>query len=137
MSRSAFHVFFAVILLSMAGLAQTPARWGLSSDAQAKTLQPGETLNAQLKAEIDPGWHLYALEQPEGGPIATTIKVTEGKPFEIAGKIDSPKPAVKSDPNFLVDEKPLETKFFTDAVTFSVSLKTTAETRADVLSLDV
>ena len=39
------------------------------------------------KAELDQGWHLYALDQPEGGPIATTIKVTEGKQFTIDGQI--------------------------------------------------
>lgn len=137
MSRSLIQAFIALILFATAGLAQTPAKWSLSSEAQGKTLRSGEVLTAQIKAQIDAGWHLYALEQPEGGPIATTIKVTEGKPFEITGKIDSPKPTVKSDPNFLIDGKALETKFFTEGVTFSVPLKSTAETTAEALSFDV
>ncbi len=90
------------------------------------------------KAELDQGWHLYALEQPEGGPIATTIKVTEGKQFTIDGKIESPKPIVKTDPLFTgADDKPLETKFFADSVTFKIPVKATSETDFASLSLDV
>ncbi len=49
-----------------------------------------------------------------GGPIATTIKIAEGRPFEILGDIRSPKPKTAPDPNFIVDGKPLETKYFED-----------------------
>src|SRR5205814_5116496 len=95
-------------------------------------------LNASLKAEIEKGWHLYALEQPEGGPIATTIKVTEGVPFLIDGKIVSPKTIVRQDPLFTgLDGKPLVTKFFAESAVFSVPIKANAETRSDAVSLDV
>src|ERR1035437_9948847 len=132
--------FLLVILLLIASpaLAQNPAKWSLSSPNQAATIKAGETVQPSLKAAIDKGWHLYALEQPEGGPIATTIKVSAGSPFEITGKIGSPKPVIQTDPLFTgTDGKPLQTKFFSDAVEFSLSLKATAETAANTLSLDV
>jgi thiol:disulfide interchange protein DsbD len=139
MFRRVLPIAFILIALSAVVFGQDPGKWSLSSDVQGKGLSPGQTFKAALKAEIEPGWHLYALEQPEGGPIATTIKVTEGKPFEITGAIaSSPKPTTKTDPLFTgTDGKPLETKFFTGSVTFDVPLKATADTPADALSLDV
>ncbi len=138
MSKVVFRIIFAVILFSTAALAQNPASWSLSSDAKDKTLKAGDAAKADLKAEIEPGWHLYALEQPEGGPIATTVKITDGNPFEIAGKIGSPNPVIQIDPLFQgTDGKPLETKYYADAVTFAIPLKATAETTSAALSLDV
>ena len=43
--------------------------------------QPDSEFTSTLRADIDAGWHLYALDQPQGGPIPTTIKITEGRPF--------------------------------------------------------
>ncbi|MEP6788439.1 MAG: protein-disulfide reductase DsbD N-terminal domain-containing protein [Acidobacteriota bacterium] len=138
MYRSVLGITLFIIFFSSAVFAQNPAKWGLSSDAKDKTLEAGEAFKAALKADIESGWHLYALEQPEGGPIATTIKVTEGKPFDISGKIESPKPIVKEDGLFTgTDGKPLQTKFFTDAATFNIPLKATTEIGASELSLDV
>ncbi|MEO6049831.1 MAG: protein-disulfide reductase DsbD domain-containing protein, partial [Pyrinomonadaceae bacterium] len=138
MSKVVLKILFTTILLSMSVFAQNPAKWSLSSDVKDESLKLSETIKAELEADIEPGWHLYALEQPEGGPVATTIKITDGKPFEIAGKITSPKPAEKTDPLFTgLDGKPLQTKFFTSGVTFTVPLKTTADVRKDELALDV
>lgn len=132
------RILIAIALFSVSVFAQNPAKWSLSSDTKEATLKAGSTAKAALKAEIESGWKLYALEQPEGGPIATTIKVSEGNPFEISGKIESPKPKVKLDELFTgFDGKPLETKYFTEGVTFSIPLKTIAETAASALSLDV
>src|SRR5437764_152435 len=138
MQRSRIFLFLFFLFSWMTAFAQTPAHWSLSTDPQRSTLKSGENLSARLKAEIENGWHLYALEQPEGGPIATTIKVTEGAPFAIDGKIASPKPIVRNDPLFAgMDGKALVTKFFADTVTFSIPIKATAETTGGALSLDV
>ena len=120
-----------LLLIPVLGFAQNPSKWSLDSDAKGKSLRSGEAVKVNLKVEIEAGWHLYALEQPEGGPIATTIKVTEGKPFEIAGKIGSPKPIVEFDPNFKID-----TKFFINSVEFTVTIMATGETSSDELALD-
>ncbi len=128
-----------VLLISAAAFfAQTPAKWTLSVGDPLKQLNAGDKLRATLKAEIESGWHLYALEQPEGGPIATTIKVSESSPFQLAGKIESQKPISKIDPLFTgTDGKPLETKFFADAATFGIPLTASSGTSADAISLDV
>ncbi len=131
------RIIFAILLLSMAAFAQNPTKWNLESDSKDKLLKQGDEIKVVLKAEIESGWHLYALDQPAGGPIATTIKITEGSPFELAGQIQSPKPKIQPDPNFLVDGKPLETKFFADRAEFLLPLKATAESSADKIAIDV
>jgi thiol:disulfide interchange protein DsbD len=139
MHRTIFRIAVVVVLLGLPVLAQDPGKWSLSSSAQGKTLSAGDTLKVMLRAEIESGWHLYALDQPAGGPIATTIKLTEGKPFEVTGAITStPKPTSKTDPLFTGDDgKPLVTRTFTDSVTFDIPLKATGEVAADSLSFDV
>ncbi|MFM9903035.1 MAG: protein-disulfide reductase DsbD family protein [Pyrinomonadaceae bacterium] len=126
-------IFIAPVLV----FSQSPAKWSLSSGNASSQLKSGDKINVSLKAEIENGWHLYALEQPEGGPIATTIKVTEAAPFEIDGSITSPKPTIKPDPNFPVNGKPLETRFFTDSVIFSIPLKAVADAASNAVSIDV
>lgn len=138
MFRLLLRLAFVHVCLSVAVLAQNPSSWSLSSDKQNADLRSGETLTANLRADIESGWHLYALEQPKGGPIATTIKVSGGSPFEITGKITSPKPIQKIEELFVgEDGKPLETKFFENTATFAVPLKATANAAASSLALDV
>ena len=111
MHFAVFRTISLIILFSVAALAQSPAKWSLSTDAKGPMLANGDAFKANVKADIETGWHLYALEQPEGGPIATTIKFSEGAPFEITGKIESPKPVTKVDPLFIgLDGKALVTK---------------------------
>ena len=137
MKRVYLTLFLLCVLLPAAGLAQNPAKWSLESEAKGKSFKTGETFKAVLKAEVEEGWHLYALDQPKGGPIATTIKVADSVPFEITGEIESPKPIIQPDPNFIVDDKPLDTKFFKDRAAFGLNLKATEEAAAEKLSVDV
>lgn len=138
MFKQIFFLALTVLMLSTVMFAQGPAKWALTADMPGQQMADGDKVTVTLKADLERGWHLYAPEQPEGGPIATSIKVTEGKPFAIDGKIESPKPIVKTDPLFTgKDDKPLETKYFTDAAAFKVPLRATAATQIDALLLDV
>src|SRR4030095_1294980 len=38
-----------------------------------------------VSADIEPGWHVYSITQPAGGPMATKIKVTESADFKVLG----------------------------------------------------
>lgn len=126
-----------ILLLSPAAIAQNPTKWSLDSDSKGKEISKEATVYVKLNAEVEPGWHLYALDQPDGGPIATTIKVPEGSKFVISGKIVSPQPKVQPDKNFIIDGKPLETKFFTDKAEFTVPLKALENALSDAIALDV
>lgn len=112
--------------------AQNPAKWTLSLSPKEGRLAAGASVEAVLSAEIAPGWHLYAPEQPQGGPVPTTIGVAEGSPFEISGKIVSPAPIKEFDPNFKI-----ETKFFKDRASFSVPLRAGADSPVAAVALTV
>jgi thiol:disulfide interchange protein len=130
------HLFkYAIIisLLSTAAFAQNPTKWKLEVfDRKSDDVKSGESFTAGLTAEIESGWHLYAIEQPEGGPIPTTITVAPDSPFSLAGKVSSPKPTVKFDPNFNID-----TKFFENRISFAIPLKATKDGSTESLALDV
>ena len=137
MLRLNYKLFLLILLLPVFSIAQNPAKWSLDLAGKTGPVRQGSSLKPVLKAEVEPGWHLYALDQPQGGPIATTIKITEGKPFVIDGDIASPKPKVAPDPNFTVDGKPIETKYFVDRAQFTVPVKTVTDAAIEDLSFDV
>ncbi|HKP69199.1 MAG TPA: cytochrome c biogenesis protein CcdA [Pyrinomonadaceae bacterium] len=118
-----------LLVLPVAGFAQNPTKWSLSLKAydtetnfkRADRAQP-LVITAQLDVEIEDGWRLYALDQPDGGPIATKITVPPDQRFEFSGNIRSVEPKSKADPNFIIDGKPLTTRYYEHSTTFSVDL---------------
>jgi thiol:disulfide interchange protein len=125
-------IFFLILVLPVFALAQNPARWSLESGAKGKSLKQGEKFKAALKAEIEDGWHLYALEQPDGGPVPTTVKVGENVPFILEEKVTTPTPVTKFDPNFNID-----TKFFEKRAQFNLPLQASADAKTDDLAINV
>lgn len=112
----------------MPAVGQDPVAWKLDAASDS----------AKLTAAIEGGWHLYALDQPVGGPIPTTIKATDGKPFVINGKIMNAKPIVKAETLFTgSDGKPLETKFFERSAVFDVPIRLNDGAAAGDISFDV
>ena len=133
-----FVIYIAIILFALpfAASAQNPTKWRIDSGRLPAASDNGP-VKVDLKVDIEKGWYLYGLDQPAGGPIATTIKVSEGSPFEIAGAIDAEPPKTKLDPNFQVDGKPLETKYYENSAAFGVSIKSTAALKLEDLKFDV
>ena len=127
-----YFILSAVLFLPVAAFAQNPVSWSLESDAKGKSLKADEKFSAKLKAQIEGNWHLYAVEQPTGGPFPTKITVAENLPFAVDGKTSSPEPITKFDPNFQID-----TKFFAEKAEFDIPLKTTAEANGDDLAINV
>ena len=56
---------------------KSPVAWTISS-APTQPLRPETRFSVRVHAAIAPGWHLYALEEPEGGPLETVIGLGEG-----------------------------------------------------------
>jgi len=54
--------------------------------------------------KLDPGWHLYSLSTPKGGPIPTTIRPAQGAPID-ALRVYQPKPSRAMDPNFNLERR--------------------------------
>jgi len=110
---------FAAALLLIATTAyaapKSPAQWHIkAAPASAKA---GAKITLTISGKIDPGWHLYAMEEPDGGPIATVVGLTEGDPADLLS-VDESKPILIDDPLFH-----LRTGFFRSAVDFTLHLR--------------
>jgi thiol:disulfide interchange protein len=128
----AFVCAFGVIAIGCAFAArgqepQNPIQWSASAGNSGVPIKPGQPLNATVTATIASGWHLYSMDQPQGGPTPTRVTLPEGQPFRLAGDVKEPAPTVKFDPNFN-----LQTRFFENSVTFIVPLKVASGTPAGV-----
>jgi thiol:disulfide interchange protein DsbD len=111
---------------------QNPAKWSLRFEGEKSSFNSGDTAKAILRADLEEGWHLYAMEQPPGGPIATTIKIPKDSEYTIAGPISSGDSISQFDSNFNI-----ETKFFKNNAEFNVPLEFAATVDREKIELDV
>ena len=109
-----------------------PIAWQLTVKDRAVTVKPGAVFNARLSARIEEGWHLYALDQLEGGPIPTRITGPPEQNFELTGSIESPAPLKTRDENF-----DLETEYYEQSVTFTLPVRAAAKAPAGRHKLQV
>jgi thiol:disulfide interchange protein len=90
------QIFLLTLLLISAftGVAQIlqPVKWNFDS----KKISDTET-ELMFKANMDKGWHIYALSVPKDGPIPTSFKFEPSDKFELVGKMKSPKPIEEYD----------------------------------------
>jgi DsbC/DsbD-like thiol-disulfide interchange protein len=119
------HLLLLLFAVPAVGFAQVPgtAKW----EAIAQPLNKQGVLVVNLTAQIEKGWHIYALSQPPGGPIPLRIAVEPGTPYELAGNITGAVPQKHRDPSFN-----LETQFYTDSFTLKVPVKATSGVGAAV-----
>jgi thiol:disulfide interchange protein DsbD len=90
----AVTLFTAALLCAQA---RNPVAWTIDTSSSM----------VKVQATMDPGWHIYALTSPAGGPTPTTIKLGETK--AAAGiELYQPKPEVKFDPNFNMNVEAFE-----------------------------
>jgi len=82
-----------------------PAKWSL--ELQPAAAAPGSKVLARLQAKIEPGWHLYSLTTPAGGPIRTTIRLDDNAAVE-SFRVFEPQPKRAFDPNFNLDTETYE-----------------------------
>ncbi len=131
--RYAF-VFVLGALICGTGRTQSPTqtvRWtaGLASSAAVK---PGARATVAIAAEVQPGWHVYALVQRPGGPTALRVKLDENP---IARAADAPTGSAaqrRYDPSFN-----LETQFYAGSFTLRLPLHLNAGVGAGRYQLPV
>jgi thiol:disulfide interchange protein DsbD len=114
----------AILVLVVAGVIgtgapavpPTPAHWTITG-LPHKPINAGATFVLTLVARIDPGWHIYAQEEPEGGPIPTVIGLAKQDPLTLVS-IDEPQPRMVADP---VLRQPVG--MFQDKVSFQLRVR--------------
>jgi len=107
----------ALLLITTAAYAapKSPAHWHVKT--VPTSAKAGAKIALTISGQIDPGWHLYAMEEPDGGPIATVVGLAEGDPADLLS-VDESKPILIDDPLFH-----LRTGFFRSAVDFTLHLR--------------
>lgn len=92
----------ASLLLAVPLAAQRPTdivKW--SAKPVQTEVKAGAALQVEVTADVQPGWFLYGLTQPKGGPIPLRFAGAKGSPFQVEVKgIKGPEPIVKEDPVF-------------------------------------
>ncbi len=95
---------------------QRPAdvvRW---SAAPVGIAAAGSTVKVTVAAKVQPGWKLYAIEQPADGPKPLTFAVPKESGFSVTTtQITAPKAKVQNDDNF-----GLQTRYYENDVSFTV-----------------
>src|ERR1700719_920449 len=96
--------------------APDPVQWTLS--VKPDSVKPGGKVLVTLTATIQPGWHMYSLTTPKGGPNPTTVVIADNA--AVAGfKVFQPKPERQMDSAFK-----LETETFEKELPLSVEITT-------------
>jgi thiol:disulfide interchange protein DsbD len=109
----------------------TPIRW--SAQQPSESVKAGQSVSVQVTAVIDEGWHLYALDPVEGGPIPTRISASPTPAFTLREKdIDKPEPKRAQDPNFNI-----ETAYYEESVTFGLPIAVASDVAAGEREIEV
>lgn len=96
---------------------QRPVKWSYA----AKRLSKTEAV-VYMKATLDNGWHIYSVNQTEGGPLKSSFNFSKNSAYTILGKLIEPKPLVKYEEVFKMD-----VKYFEKSVTFQQKIKLNAK----------
>ncbi|MEQ1896051.1 MAG: protein-disulfide reductase DsbD N-terminal domain-containing protein [Vicinamibacterales bacterium] len=110
-----------IAVLLLAQTAVIPANVVTWTLQQPRPVRAGEAVSLTLTATIAPGWHLYAMAQPEGGPISTEVSLPATALATFARPIVASKPATIVDPNF-----DLRVQLYSESATFTLPLRVAA-----------
>lgn len=102
----------------------SPVKWNLDQKPSGK----GE-IELTFKATIEPGWHLYSTDLPDGGPLKTTFTFSsDSTNYIVIGGITSlVAPSKEHDKIFNMD-----LSFFSNQATFIQKIKVVSEQSFDI-----
>lgn len=100
-----FIITALIILFSSSTFCQVlhPVKWSYG----IKRINRNEAI-VYMKASIDDGWHIYSVNQADGGPVRTSFIFTPSKDYQLLGEIAEPKPITKFEDAFNMNVKYLE-----------------------------
>ena len=125
-------MFLLVVLLTVAtAFVQRPSdvvKWSAQAAAPAA---PGSVAQIRVVANVQPGWKLYAIDQPTGGPRPLTFAVSKESAFRVNPKqIEAPRASIKKqDENFAFD-----TKYYENEAAFTLPVTVPPGTAAGTSS---
>lgn len=87
-----------LINLSVSAQILHPVHWSYA----AKKLSKTEVI-IFIRATIDDNWHIYSVNQKDGGPLKTSIEFTLSKAYHLVDRITEPPPITKYEEAFTMD----------------------------------
>lgn len=103
----AFLLIFLSGIVSVFAQVENPASWSFSR----KSLGNNE-YELVFKARIEPGWHIYSMYTPEGGPMATTLTLENaGNGVSLLGDAVENEPLKEFDEDFGVEVWSFENEY--------------------------
>jgi DsbC/DsbD-like thiol-disulfide interchange protein len=87
---------------------EAPVKWSYA----AKKLNGTEAV-VFLKATIQKGWHIYAMNVKDGGPIKTSFTFSPSREYSLIGKPSEPAPFTKYEKSFSMN-----VSYFENSVVF-------------------
>ncbi|MDT0690416.1 cytochrome c biogenesis protein CcdA [Salegentibacter sp. F188] len=114
-------ILIILLLFSLQGFSQIydPVEWSASVE------KASEAENEYLlifSAEIEDGWHLYAQDVPEDGPIPTTFTFENNESYEVLGETEEEEGITVDDPVF-----GMRIKYFENEATFQQRIRLLGE----------
>jgi thiol:disulfide interchange protein DsbD len=100
-----------------------PISWTTSVEKMGK-----DQYKLFIKATIEPGWHLYSQEVPQGGPIPTKVQFEPSSNFMRIGQTKELDGKVVDDPVF-----EMKIKYFEGATVFTQMVKIKTEKSFDII----
>jgi thiol:disulfide interchange protein DsbD len=87
----------AAVLIGSQAFSQIekPVKWSFAIKKESNT-----EATVFLKADIQNSWHIYSLDQKEGGPIKTSFTFLPGADYALIGKTSQPQPHTKFESAF-------------------------------------
>ncbi len=103
------------VLFSVAAQGQifNPVKWSYA----AKKISSTEAI-LFLKAIVDDGWHIYSVNQKDGGPLKTSFTFEPNAGYAVAGKVTEPKPISKFEEVYGI-----QVDYFENEVVFQQKIK--------------
>ncbi len=90
-SRLVVSTLLSVVLLSM-----VLSAWSQPIENDIASISARFTASELfITAAIEPGWHIYSITQPPGGPVATKIKLAPSDVFRVVGDFQAGTPPDK------------------------------------------
>lgn len=114
--KKLFFIFIICVLFQGILFAQGEVSFRVLNPEAA--VPAGGILGVDVQADMAPGWHLYAMDIPPGGPISTSFEVIEDEVFSSGGKAVQPEPVSWFDENFDMD-----TDYFEGTAVFTVPVR--------------
>src|ERR1700722_8166123 len=82
--------------------ANSTVRWAASM-LSPTSITHGSDATVELSADVQEGWHVYALKQRPGGPTALRVTLDDNNVARLAGAPSGTVPEKRHDPSFDLD----------------------------------